>query len=468
MYFRLILSAFTVAIVALSVVVYPKYPGQGYVYLLFTIVCNALLFLGFRRRAIFFDAFIGVFFWLGFWLKLSVRVALAKGVAFEALGSFDGSGAAYDRALLVSCCGMVGLLVASFAREYLFSYPDKPREFAQSGLLDFYRRHRKAVVLLFLVVVAFVAATNAYFGIYQRGMVTQTVLPYGLNGVYKWLLQFGLASVSALIIRFEIEIARNATWMAALPALIEGFLSNASLLSRGMVLNVSALFFGAYVSLRAQRTRMNLTVVLISGLAFVVLFAASVSAVNFLRSESINAAQILSSEPPSNPKSMTNALFVDRWVGIDGVMAVSSSPKLGWDLWREAFREKYSERTTSFYDLNLINSPYFDTNTSKHHFISLPGLIAFCFYPGSYLFLFGCLFALGSFAAAIELAAYRLGGANLILCSLMSQVVAYRYTSFGYVPAQSYLLFGTLVLNLLIFYYADRVMRSAQMGAARY
>jgi hypothetical protein len=73
------------------------------------------------------------------------------------------------------------------------------------------------------------------------------------------------------------------------------------------------------------------------------------------------------------------------------------------------------------------------------------------------------MFALGAFAAAMELAAYRLGGANLILCSLVSQVVAYRYASFGYVPAQSYLLFGTLVLNLFIIYYADRVLRATQI-----
>lgn len=464
---RLLISVFAVAIVALAAVTYSKYAGQGYVYLLFAIVCNALLFLGFRKKAIFFDAFIGVFLWLGFWLKLSARIAFADGLVFDMLGSFDGSGAAYDRALLVSSCGMAGLLAASFLRERFFSYSGSPREPAQSGLLNFYRRHRMAVVLVFLTVTSFVAASNELLGIYQRGMVAQTVLPYGLNGVYKWLLQFGLASVSALIIRFEIEIARNATWMAAFPALIEGFLSNVSLLSRGMILNVGALFFGAYVSLRAQKLRLNPAVVLISGFAFVVLFAASVYAVNYLRSASIDAANILPSGSRNDPGGMTNALLIDRWVGIEGVMAVSTSPKLGWDLWREAWREKYSEHATSFYDLNLIDSPYSGLDMSRHHFITLPGVIAFCFYPGSYLFLFGCLFFLGAFAAAIEAAAFRLGGANLILCSLMAQVVAYRYASFGYVPAQSYLLFGTLFLNLVIIYCADRALILAQSRAAR-
>lgn len=467
MYLRLLVSVFTFAIVALSAAAYLRYPGHGYVYLLFAIVFNSVLFLGFRKRAIFFDAFIGVFLWLGFWLKLSVRVALENIASFSALGSFDMSGDAFDRALLVSCCGAAGLLVASFVRERCFNYPERPRELARFGLLAFYLRHRAATVLVFLTVVAFVAITNAYFGIYQRGMVTQTVLPHGLNGVYKWLLQFGLASGSALIIRFEIEIARRVTWTAIFPGLIEGFLSSASLLSRGMILNVGALYFGAYVFLRAQKARLQPGVALISGLAFIVLFAASVYAVNFLRSESIDAAKILPRGATNDPGSMTIALLVDRWVGIEGVMAVSSSRRLGWELWQEAWSEKYDERANSFYDTNLIDSPYTGLETSKHHFISLPGVIAFFFYPGSYLFLFGCLFALGAFAAAIEVATFRLGTGNLILCSLMAQVVAYRYASFGYVPAQSYLLFGALFLNLFLIYSADWVLTSAQIRAAR-
>ena len=74
---------------------------------------------------------------------------------------------------------------------------------------------------------------------------------------------------------------------------------------------------------------------------------------------------------------------------------------------------------------------------------------------------------MGAFAAAVEVATFSLGRANLILCSLMAQVVAYRYASFGYVPTQSYLLFGALFLNLLIIYSADRVIAWDQTRAAR-
>jgi hypothetical protein len=41
----------------------------------------------------------------------------------------------------------------------------------------------------------------------------------------------------------------------------------------------------------------------------------------------------------------------------------------------------------------------------------------------------------------------------------VAQVVAFRFASFGYVPAQSYLLFGTLLLNVLMIAAVDWVLR---------
>ena len=40
----------------------------------------------------------------------------------------------------------------------------------------------------------------------------------------------------------------------------------------------------------------------------------------------------------------------------------------------------------------------------------------------------------------------------------MALVVAYRYVHFGYVPGQSYLLLGALVLNIALIYLLERVL----------
>lgn len=454
---------FFVVILLLTIATLFHYTGRLYVYILFSVVANALLYFGFRKNAIFFDTFIGIFFWLGFWLKLTVRVLFANGVFNEAVGSFDGSGAAFDRALLVAACGMMGLLLASYVREkFIFRYPEKSVSYTQSGLFNFYKEYRSYVLSGFVILFLTIALSNAYLGMYQRGGITETVLPFGLNGVYKWLLLFGLASVSAVILRCELLLKNAVTYPVVILSLLESFSTNVSLLSRGMILNVSALAYGWYKTLKIHSIRLNFRVLAASVLIFTVLFVSSVYAVNYLRSpDSKKSGQGLEqgqnkSMRIAEAQNMAKPLLLDRWVGMEGVMAVSSSPRLGWNLWREAWDEKYSENVMSFYDRNLITSPYLDDDFSVTHFVSLPGILAFCFYPGSFAFLLGCMFLMGLLAATIEISAFKLGGSNLILCALIAEVVAYRFVSFGYVPAQSYLLFGTILLNLLIIYWADK------------
>lgn len=442
--------AIVLLIAALTVAATTFYTGNLYIYLTFTIAANALLFLGFRKNAIFFDTFIGIFFWLGFWLKLTIRLCFAGGAFHEAVGDFDGSGAAFDHALWVTTVGMLGLIVASVVREkFIFIFPAQSATYTHTGIVAFYKAYRKYVLISFVGLFLLVGFTNWYLGIYQRGAITQTVLPFGLNGVYKWLLLFGLTSISAVILRCELTLRNGVSYLAVALSLLEGFATNVSLLSRGMILNVSALAVGLYASMKKNSITLSLRFLTTAFAMFAILFVCSVLMVNYLRSSHAEINEVV---------GMSKPLMIDRWVGIEGVMAVSSNPKIGWDLWKDAWREKYSENKMSFYDKNLITSPYNQTDFTKKHYISLPGILAFFYYPGSLPFLFAGMFLLGILAALIEFAAFKLGGGNLILCALIGEVVAYRFASFGYVPAQSNLLFGTIILNLFIIYLLDRLL----------
>jgi len=374
---------------------------------------------------------------------------------YESVGNFDGSGAAFDKALLVSSYGLFGFLLASFVREKLsFNYPQKIEGVTQQGLFCLYQNHRKTILAGFVAFFIIVAITNAYLGIYQRGTITQTILPFGLNGVYKWLLLFGLASFSALIMRFEFEINKKTSFLVMFLSLLESFVSNVSLLSRGMILNSSALIYGLYYSLKLYSIKFSVRFFIMTILMFGTLFIGSVLVVNYLRSSIYSDTQL----DIQYTYAMTTPLFIDRWVGIEGVMAVSSHQNLGRGLWRTALKETYNENETSFYDNTFIASPYANADKTKHHFISLPGIIAFFFYPGSFLFLFASTFLLAALAAMIEAFVFKLGGRNVILCALLAQVIAFRFASFGYVPMQSYLLFGTIFLNLFVIYFADKIL----------
>jgi hypothetical protein len=456
--FRIALFIVTAAILSLAVAAGIHYQGNWAVYLGFTAVANALLLSGFRKRAIYFDTFIGVFLWLGFWLKLSVRVVFAASVFREPTGVFDGSQESFDNALIVSSCGLAAFVVASFIRERWFSYPEALPPCRRSGLFAFYSEYRVFIVSAFIAMTLAVALSNIWLGIYQRGMIAQTVLPFGLNGVYKWLLQFGLASISALIIRFELELNRGVSFMAVIPPLLEGFLSSVSLLSRGMILNALALAIGGWRWLAAAKVRVRFSKLLIVAVSISAFFIVSVLAVNYLRMFKFDNAQMPAQVAASATLQSTSPLFIDRWVGIEGVLAVSSSDRLGWALWREAWQEKFDERQFSLYDRTFVSSHYASSpvNTSRNHFVNLPGVVAFFYYPGSLPILFAFVLVAAWLAAALEIMTYYLCDKNWILCSLFAQVIAYRFASFGYVPAQSHLLFGSLILNIFALAAADR------------
>ena len=452
---RVSIYVFVLAVLVLAFTAGLRYEGHWFVYLLFTFLANALLANGFRKNAIYFDTFIGIFLWLGFWLKFSVRVAFTSGLFHEPVGAFSRSAEAFDQSLLISSCGFFALIIASVIRRRFFVYLIEPSSCKSSGLFQFYQSYRTYCIVVFLGLVVFVAASNISLGIYQRGMVAQTILPFGLNGVYKWLLQFGLASISALVIRFEIELNRNISLMTIFPPLLEGFFSNVSLLSRGMVLNSTALAIGGLRTIRAMKTRIDRANIFLALILFIILFLASLFIVNYIRAAHYSGESEFANRSISIPRSV----FLDRWVGIEGVMAVSSSEELGWDLWSEAWREKFQEGRLSLYESRFIESPYVDIDKSKNHFVSLPGVIAFMYYPGSFIFLFFGMIAIGLFASLLEIFTFRFAGQNWVLCSLMAQVVAYRLAGFGYVPGQSYLLFGSLMLNVMLIFFAERVFR---------
>jgi hypothetical protein len=240
---------------------------------------------------------------------------------------------------------------------------------------------------------------------------------------------------------------------------METFLSNVSMLSRGMILNSSALLFGAYICARAYGISLRFRMMVITLTTLLVLFVASIFVVNQVRIELYRLSPVVVlSEKIDNLGGKFALLAMDRWVGMEGVMAVSSYPELGGDLWKEVWEEKYSDQGTSLYDRKISKSSYSRLDLSNRHFVSMPGVLAFFYYPGSYGIVFLAMLALGILGATIEAGVYKWGGGNLILCSLMAFVVAYRYVHFGYVPGQSYLLFGALVLNVALIYLLGRVL----------
>lgn len=440
----------------LTVLATMRYTGSIYTYFLFTFVFHFLLFSGFRENRLFFDTFVGIFFWLGFWLKFSFTIAFLGGQFGEPVGNFSFTGPAFDLALNVSTLGAFGLLAASFLRKKFFAYKLPSKAAILPPLEALYLKYRVSAWIIFMLCVLLVTINNVYFGFYQKGLPPRTILPFGLSGVVSLALLFGLASISAVLLNSESKL-KAPHYLPAVLAIFECFLSNVSMLSRGMVLNGSALLWGVFENARVRGMQLSRNFKITVITAFLGLFISSLFAVNYVREDAFGDSDAEAVTIRSGGDSVARIIratridsFVNRWVGIEGMMSVTSYPGLGWDLWKMGWGEKYSSTGTSLYDRTIVaDSPYVEEKMRTKHFITLPGIMAFLFYPGSLAFLFFAMCTAGLFAAFVEVCVYKLAGKNIILCSLLGQVIASRYAHFGYVPRQSYLLFGGVFIVVL-------------------
>jgi hypothetical protein len=464
------------------------YRGNVLLYILFSLISNYLIWFSFRKRFSFFETFFSLFLWLGFWFKFSITISFYNESFNDSVGSFSYLPTQFDYALIVSTVGIAGVIFAGHFREFFFSYPViNIKNFSKSL---FYTRYKNLILITFIILVALVTFINFYFKIYQKGFVPIENYNFIFSGIIKVLLLFGFTSLSSFILYFEIISFKKLSFITFFIVILETLLSSISMISRAMIFGVCALYFAIY---KFTKNTKNFNIFFFSKtlILIICLFYLSVVSSNFLRmtyfyigadisikENSLNTNQINKKSISRNELSAENSLIIPneeylivinkqnlkntisfnhflslatfRWVGIDGVMAVlGRSDILSFELLKKSFLDRFDLTSSQFYEktFNLGNK------VSEHKNIKgniLPGMIAFLYYPGSLLFLFVSIVSLCLFASTIEFISFMISKKNMFFSSLISMVIAYRFIHFGYLPHQSYLLFGSLFLLIFL------------------
>ena len=113
-----------------------NYKGNLLVYILFSLVCNYLIWFSFRKKFSFFETFFSLFLWLGFWFKFSIVISFYNQSFSDSVGSFSYLPAQFDYALIVSTVGIAGVIFAGHFREFFFFLSRyKYQEFQQKFIL---------------------------------------------------------------------------------------------------------------------------------------------------------------------------------------------------------------------------------------------------------------------------------------------------------------------------------------------
>ena len=91
---------------------------------------------------------------------------------------------------------------------------------------------------------------------FQKGTIPEIILPLGLNNFINWLLMFGLASLSSMIIFFEFYYKKNSNNIVKI-GIFENFVSSISVLSRAMIFNSTSLVYGYYRLVELSEVKVN-------------------------------------------------------------------------------------------------------------------------------------------------------------------------------------------------------------------
>ena len=447
----------------ISVIFLKIYKYNYFYFLCLSFVCNAYFIFSFSKKAQLFHLFNSFFLWMGFWFKILV-VSIFYNYNFAELNQDAYNYLLFfDQSIIISIIGITGFL-CSFIFNLFFSPYVHPKEkiFSSSSINNFLNNYKNQILLFFLITILIINFLNFNYFIYQKGIESNENINQFFLAIFKWLLLFGLASFSSLIIYHSI-LKQELSIRVLFVMLFENFITSISLLSRGMFINFMGIFFGIIKFNQFKKIKDFKKNILIITSFFIILFLISQYFVTELRSKKYFETKTSTSQSKvyennilyDNSKKQIKEIFhliSHRFVGFESVLAVSSFENKNFEFLKSTFSTK-GDSNKSFSEV-VKNESFNDTQSNKNrtYFIKVPGIIAFLYYSGSLLFVFFSCFTLGIILTYFEKFITRFSNGNLIFSALISQTLAYRLSNFGHMPNNTYLLILTILFNLLIIY----------------
>lgn len=461
----LILSFFII-FTCLSIFISNNIPVTKTIFIFFSIISNILFLSIFSIKTTIFEKILSFFLWLGFWYKISMNYLVS---IFEEnnlydislSGKFISSTKSFDEVFLISSVGLLGLLSAIVIRNILFKKISFSPSINLLPLTNLYIKNKFIIITSFLFGLFFICFSNSYFVFYQKGISAEQDLIFPLAIFLKWFLLYGYLLIVSVIIYFETLSKRKFVLWPFIILLLSLYLINLSLLSRSMPINAFIFFLAAYFFLKFKNIYLNrfnlffslIVIVFFSLISIVHVNIERASAYNEINTKKKNMTQediIISNKSLTRTIiDMSKPLLINRWVGIESVMAVQAFENKGFDLYVMLLDEKVGQTKQSFFDKYIINK-YSQGNFNKYNFNSSPGIIGFLFYSGSYLFLYLVMILITLLGSFLSFASYKLSGSNFLFMVIIANTIAYRLISFGFAPFQQHYYFLSILLSIIM------------------
>lgn len=485
--------SFLFSLIILFFLALQNFIGNKFYYIFFSFVSFFSLIYSFREKAFFFEKFLIIYLWLGFWLKFSLFQGLFINNPPGGLGNFNFTTKSFNELMIISSIPFISITIASI----IFNKISFLQSCLNNNFLQrLYNNLRLPILLSVTFLILIVSVLNYKFGIYQKGLIPTSELPFLIAGFFKWLYLMGFGVILSFLIKFELNSKKDVQHEVYLIVLFESIVSNFALLSRAMIFNVSSIFYGLFKSFhlvgdyKKKIIKLSFYYIII-----LILFLTSIPIINEIRNQLYFQQEKIESEKKETSENkifdtlnkknfiinfddeniMYNKIYKAlqliyiRFVGIESMMAVSSYQKLGFNNFKEAFDEKidYSNYNHYYLKYSLLEENGSDEKfledkkdlKNKQYTIHTPGIIAFLYYSGSKVFLFFSVFVCSIVFFLFERFVYFSSSGNLILTAFISHIISYRLAHFGYVPTQSYLFFGALLITIFTIFLFNKFLK---------
>lgn len=441
-----------------------NFPGSKLLYFLFSCSYFLMLITALHRRSHFGYIFLVSILWLGFWAKLTAHLILEYPYR-EPIGQFDGSPKAWNEVLWVAIVASLGVMLGRLVSAIFSKTYSRNICFEQAMVPAWYPALRGWIWLFSLTSIIVLTAINSLLGVQQIGLAPHTVLPWPMNALIAWQVTLGGSLLLTVLLWWEVLLRKNI--VASVYALVfEASLSSISILSRGLYLfHIVPQLFGLFEN-RASLVQVSKLriIALIATMGFLLLFnIATVTTLrNHLYSDSQTKCFTIKEFNPANcldefsdfeyqisfgALNVFLTLLVDRWIGLEGVMATVGHPEKNFALLKKAALEKHEPGNVTQFQI-ISNSHYQRIDFSKVRFASLPGAAAFFFFMGSiWVVLVGMALVVIVLQLSEQLV-FRLTK-NPLLSSLIGFTLAHFISQLGVAPRENIPFFGMIICFIL-------------------
>lgn len=463
------LSLWTLGVVVgIAALAAPYSPSSESTYWIFNLMMGLMLGLVFIRPYSYAYSFLAVFFCLGFQSKFIIHIFFGEPF-IEPTGLFNGSVQQWDAGLIASASAAAGIFTARILHLAYLKYKSNERN-ETLAIPWLYINYRKSLWLLTIAAILIIAIWNKNAAIYQIGVNPKVVLPLHLNVLIAWLINWGFALWLACLVFWEQKYTLKSTWAIPIAVIFEGAIMSISSLSRSAYLfHASAGLIPWVISMR----RRKLFLISYGVVSFILVLALTLYAVQMLRAKAFlptpavqAVALIVDSKPTedasakilqasANSEHMLGqvaSLFFYRWTGLEGVLAVSSHPSKGFQLFKDAVNEDPRRGLDSIYQ-QIAGSKY--RYSEDFTFLTLAGIASILYYSDSFTFVFFGMTLVSLLILVIEVTANKMTK-NPYIISIAGVAMAYTVTQTTY-PYLSAIFFLELIFTITAFAIIARI-----------